>query len=408
MKKFSIELLNTGTELLLGTVVNTNASWIGERLFECGLRLERQVTVPDGHSIFEAMREAAERSNLVLVTGGLGPTSDDVTREALAELCGVELKIDHDTLNGLKEYFALRQRTMSASNEKQAMVPQGARVLHNENGTAPGLWMPSSEASGRGQIILLPGPPRELRPMMEQYVLPELQHWNGSEGIRMKTVKMVGIGESDLQDLVDDRLNGINGLEVGYCARLGEVDVRLIGRDGVLDEGFRLLDQLAGEFMVQPLGSTLEEAVVARLKEKGWTLATAESCTGGLIAKRITDVSGASEVFHYGYVTYANEAKEHLLGVPTALLDQYGAVSEPVAKAMAEGALADSGADVAVAVTGIAGPTGGTETKPVGTVWMAWAFKNGQTLTRTARYPQGREAFRMLVSQTILAGLLKI
>lgn len=401
-----IELLTTGSELLLGSVVNTNAAWIGEKLFEAGLRLSRQTSVPDGDAIRVAMKEAASRSALVLVSGGLGPTSDDVTREALAAMCGVELVMDDEVLRQLEAFFVSRGREMAESNRKQAMVPEGARVLPNDRGTAPGLWMPANPGKGFGEVVLLPGPPRELMRMMEQQVLPVLKK-RGKQGWIMKTVKMVGIGESDLQQLVDAELAAVAGLETGYCARLGEVDVRLIGESLPVGRGLAILRRLVSDYMVEPLGMSLEEAVVARLREKRLTLATAESCTGGLIAKRITDVAGASDVFGFGYVTYANEAKENLLGVPHELILEHGAVSEETAKAMALGALKGSGADVAVAVTGLAGPSDGTEKKPVGTVWMAWAFKDGSVESRTACYPSGREGFRQMVSQTALARLLK-
>lgn len=406
MNGLTIEMINTGTELLLGSVVNTNAAWMGERLFERGLRLARQVTVPDGAAIFHAMEEASGRADVVLVTGGLGPTSDDVTREALARLFDLELRVDASVLDRLKQYFETRGRTMSPSNERQAMVLPGCRVLPNANGTAPGLWMPPSDRI-RSHVVLLPGPPRELCPMAVEQVIPQLALLARCAPSSLRVVKMVGIGESDLQDLADAGLHAVDGLEFGYCARLGEVDVRLIGEADTVERATGLLEELAGGYMVRPFGATLEEAVVLRLSETGRTVATAESCTGGLIAKRLTDVSGASDVFHSGYVTYANEAKERMLGVPASLLEQYGAVSEPVARAMAEGALARSGADVAMAVTGIAGPTGGTDEKPVGTVWTAWAFRDAPTEARRSFFPVGREAFRFLVSQQALSRLLK-
>ncbi len=228
MQKKRVELINTGTELLLGRTLNTNAAWIGEKLFEAGLRLERQTTVPDGGIILEAMRESAFRAGVVLVTGGLGPTSDDVTREALSELCGAPLEYNQEVMDRLKAYFALRKREMSPSNEKQAMVPEGAMVIPNKHGTAPGLWMPGSKDGGRGDIVLLPGPPSEMRPMMEEFVLPRLASLCGSSPRRMKTLTMAGIGESALQDLVDRELSLIDGLEYGYCAHLGELEERVI------------------------------------------------------------------------------------------------------------------------------------------------------------------------------------
>mgnify|MGYP000771986087 FL=1 len=216
----------------------------------------------------------------------------------------------------------------------------------------------------------------------------------------------MGIGESDLQDLVDDSLHQVQGLEVAYCARIGEVDVRLVGNEVALKQGEARLLTLAGAYVLRPLGATLERAVVLYLKGLGLKAATAESCTGGLIAKRITDVPGSSGVFEFGWVTYADRAKTEMLGVPAEVLEEHGAVSEPVVKAMAEGALERSGADVAVAVSGFAGPDGGTPEKPAGTVWFAWAFRNGGTVTEMMFYPRDRESFRQMVSQKALIGML--
>lgn len=392
----------------MGSVVNTNAAWIGDRLFEHGVRLARQTAVPDGDAIFEVMRAAAFRSSIVIVTGGLGPTSDDVTREALAKLCGVDFVPDAGVEKLLRDFFEKRGRNMALSNIKQAMVPDGARVLPNGFGTAPGLWMPACPESGRGDVILLPGPPREMKPMLERYVLPALDERRRGMLKAIQVLKVIGMGESDLQDMVDNQLQRIDGLEYGYCARLGEVDIRLIGDDAVRKQAVHVLESLIPDYILKPYGFKLEEVVIRMFLEKRLKLAVAESCTGGLIAKRLTDISGASAVFEYGFVTYANRAKEQLLGVPHVLLERYGAVSEQVACAMAKGALAVSGSDVAVAVTGVAGPTGGTEAKPVGTVWMAWAFKDGAVESKKAFFPTDRDAFRHLVAQHVFYRLTKI
>ena len=355
MKQIRVELINTGTEILLGSIVNTNAAWLGNRLFEAGFRVGRVTVVPDGYAINEAMRESARRADIVIVSGGLGPTSDDVTREALCDVCGVDMHRDERVAEWLKSYFERRGIPIAECNFKQAMVPDGAAVLENSNGTAPGLVMPAS--GSLPMFILLPGPPAELKPMVEHSV----------------------IGESDLQELVDDSLHQVEGLEVAYCARVGEVDVRLVGSEVALKQGEARLRILAGAYVLAPAGASLEKAVVCHLAQQGLKAATAESCTGGLIAKRITDVPGASGVFEFGWVTYADRAKTEMLGVPENVLKRYGAVSEPVVKAMAEGALERSGADVAVAVSGIAGPGGGTPEKPVGTAHLSvrW-FPNGR------------------------------
>lgn len=404
MKQVRVEVINTGTEMLLGSIVNTNAAWLGSRLFEAGLRVERQTAVPDGYAISEAMRESARRADVVIVSGGLGPTSDDVTREALCDVCGVDMHRDERMAERLRSYFKSRGIPIAECNFKQAMVPDGASVLENPNGTAPGLVMPATDHLP--MFILLPGPPVELKSMAERFVLPLLASMADAGAPRLCVFRLVGIGESDLQDLVDESLRQVEGLEVAYCARAGEVDVRLIGNEAALKQGEARLLVLAGTHVLRPLGASLEEAVVRHLSEEGLKAATAESCTGGLIAKRMTDVPGSSAVFEFGWVTYADRAKEEMLGVPEEMLALHGAVSEPVVRAMAEGALVRSGADVAVAVSGIAGPEGGTTEKPVGTVWLAWAFRGGETVAERMFYPGEREFFRQMVSQKALAGLL--
>lgn len=404
MKSVRVELINTGTEILLGSIVNTNAAWLGNRLFEAGFRVERQTVVPDGYAINEAMRESSGRADIVIVSGGLGPTSDDVTREALCDVCGVDMHRDEHVAEGLKAYFQRRGLSVAECNFRQAMVPDGAAVLENPNGTAPGLVMPAGDRMP--MFILLPGPPSELRPMVERSVIPLLEGMIDGDIPRLRVFRLVGIGESDLQDLVDTSLHQVQGLEVAYCARIGEVDVRLVGNETALKQGEARLLTLAGTYVLRPLGATLERAVVSHLAVQGLKAAAAESCTGGLIAKRITDVPGSSRVFEFGWVTYADRAKTEMLGVPAEVLERHGAVSQPVVAAMAEGALARSGADAAVAVSGVAGPGGGTPEKPVGTVWLAWAFRNGETVTEMMFYPRDRESFRQMVSQKALIGLL--
>ncbi len=399
-----IEVLNTGSELLLGTTLNTHGAWIGTELFGLGLRVARQTTVPDGPAIRDALAEAVGRSDAVLVTGGLGPTSDDITREAAAEVLGRELMIDEAALRSIEGFFDRLGRPMAPSNRKQAMVPVGADVLPNPNGTAPGLYLPPRINAGADcAVFLLPGPPRELRPMFESEVVPRLRALAGVEAAgSMRLLKLTGVGESDLEHRVDAELAAIEGLEHGYCSRTSEVDVRLVGSIEVIERGARVIhDAFAGEVFSED-GASLEEAVVRLLEARGLQLATAESCTGGLIANRITDVAGSSRVFRQGYVTYANESKVELLGVDAATLAEQGAVSEAVARQMAEGALRNAGTDLAVAVTGIAGPDGGSEDKPVGTVFLALARRGGETLAFKRFLPRDRRSFKWSVSQAAL------
>jgi nicotinamide-nucleotide amidase len=399
-----IELLTTGTELMLGTTQNTHGAWIGQRLFALGLRVDRQITVPDGPPVVESIRLGIEDGDVLIVTGGLGPTSDDLTREALSEVLGVEMIEDEGALRTMEEFFASRGRRMAEGNRKQAVALVGADILPNPNGTAPGLYVPP-RMSGEHHcaVFLLPGPPREMYPMFDAEVVPRLEALAGiEEPPEMLELKFVGIGESDFHQEVDAQLEAIAGLEHGYCARLGEVDLRLIGSAEAVTEARTIVEDAFARQLVSSDGAILEEVVVRLLKEQGKSVATAESCTGGLVAARLTDVSGASEVFRYGFVTYANEAKRDLLGVNWEDLLEHGAVSEPVARQMAEGALRVGEAEVAVSVTGIAGPTGGTESKPVGTVFLGMAVKGEETKVLKQFHPWEREAFKRQVSQAAL------
>jgi nicotinamide-nucleotide amidase len=399
-----IEILNTGTELLLGNTVNTHAAWFGRELFKLGLRIARQTTVPDGGAIRDAITESLGRADMLIVTGGLGPTSDDLTREITAEVLGLELITDEAALRSLENFFALRGRPMAEANLKQALVPVGADVLRNPNGTAPGVYVPP-RLNGRSNcaVFLLPGPPRELYPMYHHEVLPRLRALSGVENPpSVLELKFTGIGESDFHQGIDARLEQIPGIEYGYCAHIGEVDLRLIGTPEALQRGRTIALEAFAKHLISDDGSSLEETVVRILTEKRLTLATAESCTGGLIASRITDVPGASAVFTHGFVTYANSAKMDLLGVSASDLEIHGAVSEAVVLQMADGALEVSGADIAVAVTGIAGPDGGTPEKPVGTAWIGLAVKGAQTIACKVFHPRNRHDFKLAVSQAAL------
>lgn len=405
-----IEILNTGTELLLGTTLNTHGKWFGEQLFKLGMRVQRLTTVPDGDPITVALRECVSRADAVIVTGGLGPTSDDLTREATAEVMGAELIEDEAAIRSLEAFFAARNKVMAEANRKQAQVIVGADVLANPNGTAPGIYVPPRlNGAANCAVFLLPGPPRELYPMFRDEVVPRLVALAGlAKPPGLLELRLAGVGESDLQQEVDADLAKVPGLEVGYCARVGEVDLRLIGEEPAIAAGREITMAKFADEIFSDDGSSLEATVVRLMTERGLKLATAESCTGGLIANRITDVPGSSAVFTHGFVTYANEAKRDLLGVPREMLDEHGAVSEAVAKAMADGALRVSGADIAVAVTGIAGPDGGTPDKPVGTVWLAWAAKGRPTFAVRQLHPRSRKDFKLATSQSALDGIRRL
>jgi nicotinamide-nucleotide amidase len=399
-----IEIINTGTELLLGNTLNTHGAWFGRELFKLGLRISRQTTVPDGDAIRESLQEALGRADALIVTGGLGPTSDDLTREITADVLGLEMITDESALRSLEGFFALRGKPMVAANLKQALCPVGADILPNPNGTAPGIYVPPRiNGESNCAIFLLPGPPRELYPMFHAEVVPRLRALAGIEIAHEALVlKFTGIGESDFHQGIDSALAAVEGLEYGYCAHIGELDLRMIGEAEALAEGRRITLDRFGSYLISDDESSLEKTVVRLLTEKGIKFATAESCTGGLIANRITNVPGASDVFTHGFVTYANAAKSEMLGVSQKDIETSGAVSEVVARAMAEGALKKSGAGISVAVTGIAGPSGGTEDKPVGTAWIAVAMLGGQTESFSVYHPRNRKDFKLAVSQSAL------
>ena len=404
----NVELINTGTEILLGSVLNTHVATLAVGLFPLGLRIERQVTVPDGDAIREALVVAMARSEIVIVTGGLGPTTDDITREITAELLGRPLRHSDEIMGVIAARFALRGLALTERIARQAQVPEGATVLPNDNGTAPGLYL-SSETGGRTvHVFLLPGPPRELKPMFEASVLPILRRIipNGAVN-QCRVYHVLNMGESNVEALVGEALLAIPGLELGYCARPGEVDLRCIGPAAALEAAEKIVAAALGKSIVTRDGRNVEQAVVEALVRRAETLATAESCTGGGLANRVTNISGASAVFLAGYVTYANEAKTRDLGVDATLIAEHGAVSPEVAAAMAEGALRRAGTDWALATTGIAGPSGGTPTKPVGTVCIALARRDGPTSVEQHRFFRDREVFKDLAARTALTLLLR-
>jgi nicotinamide-nucleotide amidase len=398
------EVINTGSELLLGLVTNTHLGYLAGELAPCGITVARQVCVPDGPPIREALAAALDRADVVFTTGGLGPTTDDLTREAAAELLGLPLLPDEGILSGIRERFARRGLPMADRVARQAMVPVGTEVLPNPNGTAPGLYFPPGVLGSRRarHLFLLPGPPRELRPMLQDYVLPKLRAILPASSMRERRIyRLTGIGESQVEERIGQKLEERGDLEVGYCARPSEVDFRLIGPPGPLAQVEPDIRAVLGEWIYSE-GESLEAAIVRLLAERHLTLATAESCTGGSLAGRITNVAGASDVFLAGYVTYANEAKENTLGVPSDLLAAHGAVSEPVAAAMAEGARRVSGAKFALSTTGIAGPGGGTESKPVGTVYLGLASEGHPTVVRRCYFPLDRVTFKHMTSSAAL------
>ncbi|MEM1443891.1 MAG: competence/damage-inducible protein A [Verrucomicrobiota bacterium] len=399
-----VEVVNTGTELLLGKVVNTHAGYFGQELFKLGLRIQRQTTIPDGDEIRTVLEEAFPRSEVILITGGLGPTSDDITREVVAEMLGRELHLDQAILDGINDLFRKRGYKMNSSNNRQAMVPEGAVVLDNPNGTAPGLYLPASEENSSPHLFLLPGPPRELKPMFSELVYPRIAEMRQSQlhSSIWKNFRIYGVGESSLASDLEPRFEEIENLELGYCARLGEVDLRLIGPPAAVDAASEIVREHYVEDIICESEESIEQVILDLLLERGETVATAESCTGGQIVSTLTNVSGSSSILHRGYVTYANEAKSEILGVSPELIEEHGAVSEEVVRAMAEGCLRVSNADHAIAVSGIAGPTGGSEEKPVGTVYIGIASRDKETYAKRHYTPADRISFKLRVTRLAL------
>ena len=394
-------LLNTGSELLAGDVHDTHLAFIAHETFAVGLRLEERRTVGDGTAIGETLRELFSRADIIFVTGGLGPTSDDITRDVAAELLGLKLEENAELLASLKGRLKARRIGWVASIARQAQIPQRAQILRNENGSASGLYLkaninPKIESP---HIFLLPGPPRELQPMFRDSVMAILRSIVKSPpAVGRRFYKIAVMGESVIEEKIGKKILAIPGVELGYCARPGEVDVRIIGKQAALDQADQIVRAELGDAIFTAGDESIEEVLVKLLTEKQKTLATAESCTGGLLANRITNVPGASATLLAGYVCYVNDAKIDILRVDPKLIDRHGAVSEEVVRAMAEGARERAKSSYALATTGIAGPTGGSQKKPVGTVYVALADEK-ETKVRKLFFPSDRETFKQLVAQ---------
>lgn len=414
-----VELINTGSELMLGRVLNTHQQWLCRALANLGFVVSRQVSVPDtGPEIREAIRESLSRADLVITTGGLGPTSDDITRDHVAQLLGKRLLLDETVLAKIKGFFDTRKRTMPETTKVQALVPEGSIVLPNAHGTAPGLAIevaPNSFRQGQAKswLIMLPGPPRELRPMFSEVVTPLLAKiFSAREPFHCHTLRSTGIGESVVEERIAADLHPLisQGLEVGYCSRPGEVDVRFCASgaagESIVADAVKLVRRKLGKHIYAEEDLELPEVIVKLLTERGETLAIAESCTGGHISDAITNVPGASAVLVAGAVTYSNQAKQRFIGVSPETLAANGAVSEAVAREMAEGMRLTSAATYAISVTGIAGPSGGTPGKPVGTVFIGLASAGGTNVVRNLN-PFDRLTFKQATTQQALEMLRK-
>jgi len=406
----NVELVTIGTELLLGFTVDTNGAEIARALAAVGVRVCRRTAVPDApEAIRAAVDEALRRTGAVITTGGLGPTRDDITKKVVADLFGAPLGFDDSVWESLVERFRRFGRVPVASNRSQAEVPEGAIVLRNRWGTAPGLWL----GGAPGLVIMLPGVPYEMRMLLEHEVVPRLAASGGDGVIRSLVVRTTGIPESTLAERLGEIEREIAPLSLAYLPGIEGVDLRLSAWELPADDADRrlrgavgLLASRAGEYVYGAGEADLAAVVLEAARRQGLKLGTAESCTGGLVGGRLTDVPGSSAVYVGGVVCYANELKTELLGVPAGLIAAHGAVSEPVALALAEGAVARLRVDLAVAVTGIAGPDGGSEEKPVGTVWFGLAGPWGSE-ARRSMFGGGRHEVRARAAQAALYLLLR-
>ncbi len=371
------ELISVGTEILLGDILNTDAQYLSKELAKLGISVIHQSTVGDNRGrLLAQLDEAAKRSDIIILSGGLGPTPDDLTKEVCCEFFGKEMFLHEPTVEKIKEYFRSKGIEMAQNNLKQAMLPKDCVIFPNDNGTAPGMAI---EKDGV-HILVLPGPPRELKPMFQNCAVPYLMQFS-DRIIVSHNIRTFGIGESSMAERVNDLFDAQNPTVAPY-AKDGEALLRVTAMAKTKEDAEGLCEPIIEEikkrldaYVYGVDYNCIEEAVVGMLKEHHLKIATAESCTGGLIAKRITDVPGASEVFECGIISYANGIKHKVLGVSEDDLNKYGAVSEPVAKQMAQGALKVSGADIAVSVTGIAGPDSDSTGKPVGLVYIGLADK---------------------------------
>lgn len=408
-----VELITIGTELLRGFVVNTHSVFLGRHLTAMGGSLVRQVCVDDSRDgILNALKQALSHADVVITTGGLGPTSDDITRDLVVELLKLKTRVDEVALKNIIHRFRHRSLPVSDSIKAQAVVPDSAWVLQNAHGTAPGLAIPiHRDLNFKCEwLIMLPGPPREMHPMFECQVAPLLKEKLAHKlpKLECRILKVAGIGESSIAEKIEPVLKDIPELEIGYCARMGEVDVRLLMQGKDLGHVLRNVDEaesrvrnVLGKHIFGQGDVQLESVVIDLLRSRKQFLTTAESCTGGYLAHRITLIPGSSDVFREGWVTYSDHAKAKMLGLPGHLLVEHGAVSEVVAKEMAERARVCADVDYALSITGFAGPNGGTEEIPLGTVFIGLATKS-KTVVQKFIHPYDRATFKFTASQAAL------
>lgn len=403
------ELISVGTEILLGDILNTDAQFLSIELARLGISVIHQSTVGDNRErLLAQLKEAADRSDIIILSGGLGPTPDDLTKEVCCEFFGKKMFLHEPTVEKIKTYFSTKGMKMAQNNLKQAMLPKDCVIFPNDNGTAPGMAIENDGV----HILVLPGPPRELKPMFRNCAVPYLMQFS-DRIIVSHNIRTFGIGESLMAERVNDLFDAENPTVAPY-AKDGEALLRVTAMARTKEEAENLCKPVINEIKNRLDGfvygvdyTCIEEAVIEKLKEKQMKVATAESCTGGLIAKRITDVPGASEVFDCGIISYANEIKHRVLGVSEDDLNKYGAVSEPVARQMAQGALKVSGADIAVSVTGIAGPDSDSTNKPVGLVYIGLADRDN-VWVRELRTSRKDRSYNRYVSASNALNMIRL
>jgi nicotinamide-nucleotide amidase len=399
------EIIAVGSELLTPFRTDTNSLWLTDRLNTVGVEVRLKTIVGDDDArLEETIRDALKRSGIVILTGGLGPTEDDITRKIAARALGRRLQLDERVLEEIKERFLRWGRKMPEINARQAMVIEGAEVIPNPNGSAPGMYL---EHDGRA-VALLPGPPREMKPMFDGHVLPKLSERAGEVRVLRRVLRVAGLGESAVDERIAPVYTQYKNPQTTILFTNTDIEIHLTAQAKTEAEAELLLDGLAGQIeerlgdsIFAFRGEAMEEVVGLRLAVGGFTLATAESCTGGLVAHRLTEVPGSSTYFMEGVVTYSNEAKTRLLGVPAELIEARGAVSAEVAEAMAEGVKRRAGTDFGLSITGVAGPGGGTEEKPVGLVYVALA-DDAHTEHKRLLLPGDRGLIRWRASQFAL------
>jgi len=402
-------ILAIGSEMLTPFRVDTNSLFITERLNAIGYDIRLKAVVGDDvDELAEVLRTAGGWADLIVITGGLGPTEDDVTRDVVARVYDMPLDVDEAIVDRIRDRFARRGMTMPDINRRQAMVPRGAVVLENPNGTAPGLWIERGPAA----IVLLPGPPREMKPMLESVVRDRLAPRSGTAGLFRRVLKITGRAESDVdaqaQPTYAKWTSNPVPISTTILAVLGQIELHLTAQAASPDAAHAALDvavlemqQVLGPSVYSTDGRSLEGVVGDLLRQHALTIAVAESCTGGLLASRLTDVPGSSDYVERGVVCYSNRSKTELVGVPAALIAEHGAVSEPVARAMAEGIRSRAETNIGIGITGIAGPGGGTPEKPVGTVSVA-VIVDDETRVRTFQFIGGRDMVKFQAAQAAL------